>query len=65
MDREVVKELIQRNLITKNLTTELKKILDPAARDKLLKDYSLLKEKLQAGGAAAKTASLILSDMHA
>lgn len=59
MDREVVKELIQGEFNRSNLKKELKKILDPAHRQKLLKDYDLLEEKLGGSGASEKTAKLI------
>lgn len=59
MDREVVKELIQGEFNRSNLKKELKKILDPAHRQKLLKDYDLLEEMLGGSGASEKTAKLI------
>lgn len=63
MDKEVVKELIQNNLTTNSITEELKKILDPKVRSKIMDDYTKLNEILSTGGAAAKTASLILNDL--
>lgn len=63
MDREVVKELIQDEFNTKNLKAELQKILDPAHREKLLKDYDLLEEKLGGAGASATTAGLIFKHL--
>lgn len=60
MDREVVKELIQDELNQKNLVSELKKILDPGFRTRLLEDYSELRRKLGGTGASAKAASIIL-----
>lgn len=63
MDREVVKELIQDEFNTKNLKVELQKILDPAHREKLLKDYDLLEEKLGGAGASATTAGLIFKHL--
>ncbi|WP_297333737.1 lipid-A-disaccharide synthase [Flavobacterium sp.] len=63
MDREVVKELIQDEFNTKNLKVELQKILDPAHREKLLKDYDLLEEKLGGAGASATTANLIFKHL--
>lgn len=63
MDREVVKELIQDEFNTKNLKAELQKILDPAHREKLLKDYDLLEEKLGGTGASATTAGLIFKHL--
>jgi len=63
MDEEVVTELIQDNLTTKNIKQELNKILEPEYRKKLLKKYDLLEEKLGGIGASKKTAQLIISDL--
>ncbi len=60
MDREVVKELIQHDLNTANLKSELKNILDPDTRKKLMADYKELKQKLGGSGASAKTARLMI-----
>jgi len=57
MDKEVVKELIQSDFNAKNLGKELQKIThDIAHRNRILKDYKILKEKLGGGGASHKTA---------
>lgn len=57
MDKEVVKELIQNELNTFNIKSELLKITDDKQhRDKLLADYKVLKQKLGGGGASKKTA---------
>ena len=63
MDAPVVTELIQGELNTKNLKTELDKLLNPEHRAKLLKDYKILREKLGNEGASERTASLIVSSM--
>ncbi|MXN91865.1 lipid-A-disaccharide synthase [Flavobacterium sp. Sd200] len=63
MDKEVVKELIQDELNTKNISTELLKLLTPDYRQNLLKQYDLLEEKLGGGGASAKTANLIFKHL--
>ncbi|MET3035221.1 lipid-A-disaccharide synthase [Chryseobacterium sp. NRRL B-14859] len=60
MDREVVKELIQSDLNTKNLVDELNKILSGEKRDQVLNDYYLLREKLGGKGASAHAADVIL-----
>lgn len=60
MDREVVKELIQDQLSTANLITELKKVLSDSHRLKLFNDYSELRNKLGGVGASAKAAEIIL-----
>lgn len=63
MDKEVVKELIQNQLNTKNLKTELQKLLNPDYRKNLLHEYDLLEEKLGGTGASKKTAKLIVKDL--
>ena len=64
MDRLVVEELIQDDFNQKSLTMALKKILDPAQRAILLKDYDLLEETLGRSGAAKKTAEKIVQSMR-
>ena len=61
MDREVVKELIQNELNTKNLVSELNLILEGEKREKMLQDFHLLREKLGGKGASDKAADVILS----
>ena len=63
MDAPIVTELIQGELNTKNLKTELEKLLNPEHRSQLLKDYKILREKLGNEGASERTASLIVSSM--
>ena len=63
MDREVVKELIQNELNTKNLKSELEKILTEPKRSQILEDYKELREKLGGPGASERTAELILGDL--
>ena len=60
MDREVVKELIQSDLNTSNMNTELKKILDLENRKKMKADFLELKQKLGGSGASAKAAKLMV-----
>ncbi len=62
MDREVVKELIQNDLTTYNLKTELELILDPKHRTTLLKDYHDLEQKLGGSGASENAAKSIFND---
>jgi lipid-A-disaccharide synthase len=64
MDKEVVKELIQDEFNTKNLRTELTKILDNYYREQLFNDYKVLKEKLGGSGASEKTAKLIFNQLQ-
>ena len=61
MDKEVVKELIQDELNTKNLKLELNKILNTESRTVLLQNYANLKQKLGGVGASKKTAELIVN----
>ena len=61
MNREVVKELIQNELTSKQLKLELDKILDSSKREKLLSDYKDLKTKLGGVGASRRTAELIVN----
>ena len=61
MEKEVVKELIQDELNTKNLKIELKKIIEGKDRDLILENYQLLESKLGGSGASAQTAELIVT----
>jgi len=60
MDKEVVKELIQGDLNTKNLTKELDKILNGPERKKQFEAYYELEKKLGGKGASEKAAALIM-----
>ena len=60
MDKEVVKELIQRELKTENLITELGNILEGEKRSAVLENYTILREKLGGSGASEKAAEIIL-----
>lgn len=62
MDKEVVKELIQNELTTKNLKQELSKIVKGKERDRILADYKSLKEKLGGNGASQLAAKLIIEN---
>jgi len=61
MDREVIKELIQSELTTKNLTSELKNILADDKRKIMFENYYLLEKKLGGIGASEKAAALIFT----
>jgi lipid-A-disaccharide synthase len=63
MDREVVKELIQDELNSKNLKCELHKILKADHRAVLLQNYAELKQNLGGEGASNKTAELIVNSL--
>lgn len=61
MEREIVKELIQNQLNTKNLSRELEIILNEQHKKlQLQADYKELKEKLGEAGASERAATLIL-----
>ena len=58
MDKLVVKELIQQDLTTKNLVTELNELLNNKVRQQQLQeDYVSLKNILSAGGHASSAAA--------
>ena len=64
LDRPLVKELIQQDLNSENLKTELKKILfDDEKRKEIAKGYNELKEKLGGEGASMRAAQTILSNL--
>lgn len=63
MDKEVVKELIQDDLNTKNLKKELSIILSPEKRNIVLKNYEILAEKLGGKGASKNVAELIYKEL--
>ncbi len=63
MDQEIVKELIQNDLTTKNLKGELSKIIRGKGREDQLMAYKLLEQKLGGKGASAKAASLIAENV--
>ncbi len=60
MDREVVKELIQQDLNTNQITKELHKILNPEFRAEMLQNYKELAQILGGRGASALTAKRML-----
>ena len=64
MDAPVVTELIQGELNTRNLKVELDKLLDPAYRDKLQRDYQALRERLGNKGASRRTAQAIYDSLQ-
>ena len=61
MDKEVVKELIQNDFNSKNLKTELTKILEESHREKLFLEYFELVKLLGGKGASEKVAKQIVS----
>lgn len=64
MDREVVKELIQKNFNTTNLRKELSRILsDEKSRSQMSQDFKELKQKLGGAGASEKTAKILVDHL--
>ncbi|SCY51695.1 lipid-A-disaccharide synthase [Flavobacterium caeni] len=63
MDKQVVTELIQDACNTKNIKTELQKLLEPGSRNKILADYEALESRLGGTGASEKTAKLIITNV--
>ena len=59
MDKEVVKELIQSDLTTENIKSELEKILNPEQREKILNKYEKLNHLLGGKGASERAAEII------
>ena len=59
LNKEVVKELIQKDCSLKNLSQELKRLLNSEEQKKIKKEYHQLKILLGEGGASEKAASLI------
>lgn len=62
LKKEVVKELIQGDLTTKNLKSELNKILDGNYRNEQLASYQELEKILGGQGASLKAAELIIAN---
>lgn len=60
MDKEVVKELIQNELTTKNLVHELNLVLGQN-RERILNEYQQLREKLGGKGASENAANIIVN----
>jgi lipid-A-disaccharide synthase len=64
MNKEVVKELIQKDLTPEKITAELKNILsDPQKKQKMQQDYTELKELLSKGGNASENAARSIYDL--
>ncbi len=64
MDEEVVTELIQEQFNSKNIKTELTKLLDTNRKEILQNKYAELEAKLGGIGASVKTAKLIIKDLE-
>jgi lipid-A-disaccharide synthase len=64
MDKEVVTELIQKDLNTASLKKELSRILDSNHREKLFLAYFELEQRLGGKGASRKTAQAIVHSLN-
>jgi lipid-A-disaccharide synthase len=60
MDQEIVTELIQSELNTKNLVRELHSVLAGPSRNKMLSEFDLLRKKLGGKGASDHAAEIII-----
>jgi lipid-A-disaccharide synthase len=60
MEKEIVKELIQKDFNEANLTQETEKLLDPTHRETLLVQYNELSQHLGGPGASKTTAKRIV-----
>jgi lipid-A-disaccharide synthase len=61
MDKPVVKELIQDELTTEKIISELKQILENTSKqNQIFEDYAILKTLLATGGNASKNAAEII-----
>lgn len=65
LDRPIVKELVQKDLTSKNLTNELSLILHGPAREAMLKEYDGLIQLLGNSGASKKVARLMYDQINA
>ncbi|KAB2810033.1 lipid-A-disaccharide synthase [Phaeocystidibacter luteus] len=63
-DREVVVELIQREMNAKRLSKELGQILEGPKRETMLEDYKVLRQLLGGGGASQRAAEIIIGDIQ-
>lgn len=59
-DKELVKELIQKELTTANIKQELTKLITPTYRNQIFNEYQQLQQKLGGVGASERTANLML-----
>jgi len=64
LDRLAVAELIERDLNEKRMTKELKEILQPETRERILSDYAELETKLGGIGASERVAKLMIEDLN-
>ncbi len=60
MGQEVVRELIQEQHTPEQIRSEVLRLMEESHREKIIELYRKLEEKLGAGGAAEKTAKIII-----
>lgn len=60
-DKELVKELIQKELNTTQLKQELTKLVTPTHRNEIFQEYEQLQQKLGGVGASERTAELMIT----
>jgi lipid-A-disaccharide synthase len=63
-DAPIVTELIQDELNTDNIKTELEKLLHPEFASKMKENYAVLREKLGSGGASVRAAQAISDSLE-
>ena len=63
MDKEIVKELIQQDFTSENISIELAKVINEQNRIEMKQNYSELKSKLGTIGASAKAAMLMVDEL--
>lgn len=64
MHEEIVTELIQDKLTTQNISKNLKEILAGPMREKILTDFTRLREKLGQKGASENAAEIIMQTLN-
>lgn len=64
LDRLSVAELIEADLNEKRMTKELKEVLKPEIRSRILSDYAELETKLGGIGASERVAELMIEDLR-
>jgi lipid-A-disaccharide synthase len=65
LDKEVVKELIQEHLNTREILGELNQLIEGPRREKMLQDYALIQKIMGLPGASKRVANAIYEDVQA
>ena len=61
MGKEIIKELLQNDLTTEKIKTELDKIKNEPGRSEVLKNYKSLKSIVGGSGASMRVAQLVVN----